>query len=150
MANLPQSISTDKPLGSVGRRLASVRHHLELTQAAFADRFGVPLRTYIGWEHDRADPSARLLADLHDIGIDVGWLVRGPGDAVQYREQSFDWPRLKQLHIRVAAVAKAAKFPIRPDQLADYVQTIFLNRPEDDEKALQRLADVLGPLGRKK
>ncbi|RZJ19392.1 MAG: XRE family transcriptional regulator [Brevundimonas sp.] len=150
MSNVSHTVRTGKPFATgIGRRLAAVRRHLGLTQSAFAERFGVPRQTYLSWEHERNEPSARLLGQLvEDIGVDGSWLLAGPGDGFQLRDHPIDWERLRHLSIQVAKVAKSARVALRPEQVLDYARIMYLGDPAKEEFALAQLAEILGPLGR--
>lgn len=57
-------------------RPASVRHLLRLTQAEFADRFGIPLGTLRDWEQGRREPDMTARTLMRAISMDPDLIAR--------------------------------------------------------------------------
>ncbi len=53
-----------KPAGTWRQRLKRVREDLGITQVEAAERLGVPVRTWIGWENNQRNPSRTAQALL--------------------------------------------------------------------------------------
>jgi len=68
-------------MDSFGTRLKRLRAAAGLTQAALADRAGVPLTTLRNWEHDRREPLVTTAGKLaRALGVSVDALLDN-GDA---------------------------------------------------------------------
>ncbi|MBB1059270.1 helix-turn-helix domain-containing protein [Marilutibacter spongiae] len=66
----------DKAL--IGRRLATVRTGLKLSQGAFAEAVGVSKRSYVHYERGEREAPAGLIKAIYDqYGIDPVWLMSG-------------------------------------------------------------------------
>jgi transcriptional regulator with XRE-family HTH domain len=61
---------------SFGTRLKCLRTRAGLTQAALAERAGVPLTTLRNWEHDRREPLVSTAGKLaRALGVSLDLLV---------------------------------------------------------------------------
>lgn len=58
-------------------RLKEVREQLLLTQDEMVLKTGIPKRSYCAYEAGDMAPSAKLLAALAEIGIDISYLLTG-------------------------------------------------------------------------
>jgi putative transcriptional regulator len=66
----------------MGSRLKRLRTEAGLTQAALAERAGVPLQTLRNWEHGRREPLLSTAARLaRGLGVSLDRLVDNDGDA---------------------------------------------------------------------
>jgi len=66
-----------------GDRLTAAREAQGLTQAQFAKRLGVKLRTVQGWENDTSAPRAnKLQMTAGLLNVSLRWLLTGDGDGV--------------------------------------------------------------------
>jgi putative transcriptional regulator len=71
---------------SIGSRLKRLRSAAGLTQAALAERAGVPLQTLRNWECDRREPLLGMAAKLaRALGVPINALVEDNGDAARAR-----------------------------------------------------------------
>lgn len=61
----------------IGARLKEIRETMEMTQAAFAQRFGLSSRTAQSYERGDTYPSGELLAALAEQGVDINLLLAG-------------------------------------------------------------------------
>ena len=61
----------------IGSRLRNAREEMGLTQAAFAQRFGLSPRTAQSYERGDTYPSGELLAALAELGIDITEILSG-------------------------------------------------------------------------
>lgn len=62
---------------SIGQRLAEVRKHKGLNQAAFAAIGGVSVKTQVLYEKSERVPDANYLAAVAVAGFDVGYVLTG-------------------------------------------------------------------------
>lgn len=70
-----RTIEPDK--AAIGARLAHVRAHV--TQRAFAEEIGVPLRTYQTYERGEREPNLQTLIATYERGWSLNWLLTGEG-----------------------------------------------------------------------
>lgn len=61
-------------------RLKQWREHLKLTQVAFSEQTGIPLRTFKGYESGSRSPGSDALAQIAETGVNINWLLTGNGD----------------------------------------------------------------------
>lgn len=61
----------------IGVRLKEERERLGMTQPAFAEVAGAAKRTLIEWEKGTTSPSAVQLSALHEIGVDLQYVLLG-------------------------------------------------------------------------
>ncbi|UYC12252.1 helix-turn-helix transcriptional regulator [Xanthomonas sp. CFBP 8445] len=59
----------------IGDRLTHIRG--SMSQRAFAEALGVPLKTYQTYEQGRREPDLRTLEAIWDRGFDLHWLLFG-------------------------------------------------------------------------
>ncbi|WP_374377251.1 helix-turn-helix domain-containing protein [Dongia sp.] len=64
-------------LGAIGLRLKAIREAMDLTQAQFAERFGLSTRTAQSYERGDTYPSGEMLVALSGLGIDLNELLTG-------------------------------------------------------------------------
>jgi transcriptional regulator with XRE-family HTH domain len=60
-------------------RIREWRQALGLTQAAFSEQTGVPLRTIKGYESGERSPGMDALASIAKTGVNLNWLLTGEG-----------------------------------------------------------------------
>jgi len=148
MTQLPATASSFKRTG-FGRRLTAVRESLGLSAPAFSDRLGLPHRTYLTWEREEADPPARLLLILgRDYGIDLIWLMDGPGEEIRYAGARVDWERFERLKSAVVDMAKRLHLKPGEDRILGVVRDVFEGPESEDTKTLshiERLWRAAGP-----
>lgn len=60
-------------------RIREWRQALGLTQAAFSEQAGVPLRTIKGYESGERSPGMDALASIAKTGVNLNWLLTGEG-----------------------------------------------------------------------
>lgn len=64
-------------LQQFGQRLEIVRSKLELTQDVMAKKLDVSKRSYCAYEAGETAPSAKLLAALANMGVDISYILTG-------------------------------------------------------------------------
>lgn len=64
----------------IENRLKAWRQCLNMTQAAFADATGMPLRTLKGYEMGERKPGYEALAAIAETGCNMTWLLTGKGE----------------------------------------------------------------------
>lgn len=70
-------------IATFGDRMAGAREAAGLTQAEFARRLGVKLKTVRAWEEDLAEPRANKLQMLAGLlNVSVMWLLNGEGEGL--------------------------------------------------------------------
>lgn len=62
---------------TIEKRLKEERERLGVTQPAFAEVAGVVKQTVIQWEKGASGPSAAQLSALHEIGVDLQYVLLG-------------------------------------------------------------------------
>jgi len=78
-----------------GDRLTAAREAQGLTQAQFAKRLGVKLRTVQGWENDTSEPRAnKLQMTAGLLNVSLRWLLTGDGDLNDMRGLRADLTRV--------------------------------------------------------
>lgn len=81
--------SAKQELAPIGSRLAEIRSHSGLSQAAFAQLLGVAFRSYTRWERGVREISIEGLQALIGAGWNVNWLLTGQGherlEALQHK-----------------------------------------------------------------
>lgn len=66
-----------------GDRVAAARDAQGLTQADFAKKLGVKLKTIRGWEDDVDEPRANRLSMMSGmLNVSMRWLLTGEGDGL--------------------------------------------------------------------
>jgi len=74
-----------------GDRLADARDVVGLTQAEFARKLGVALRTIQAWEEDRSEPRANRLQMMSGmLNVSIRWLLTGEGEGLDAPLQQGD------------------------------------------------------------
>lgn len=75
---------------SIGARLAHIR--AGMSQKGFAEKLGIPLRTYQTFEQNHREPDLRVVHALFSDGWSIHWLLMGVGeprlDAVEMASES--------------------------------------------------------------
>lgn len=64
----------------IHERIKIWRSHLGLSQSAFCEKTGIPLRTLKGYEAGTRHPGSEALASLADTGLNINWLLTGNGE----------------------------------------------------------------------
>ncbi|QWN20108.1 XRE family transcriptional regulator [Xanthomonas citri] len=59
----------------IGGRLAHIRG--SMSQRSYAERLGIPLKTYQTYEQGKREPDLRTLEAIWDQGFDLHWLLFG-------------------------------------------------------------------------
>lgn len=68
---------------TLGDRITAAREAQGLSQADFARKLGVKLKTVENWEDDRTEPRANKLQMMSGVlGVSVTWLLIGEGDGI--------------------------------------------------------------------
>jgi transcriptional regulator with XRE-family HTH domain len=112
---------------SIGDRLRRARHDRGYSQANFAATLGIPARTYMGWEYNAADPSARGLTALLKVhSIDPAWLLDGDGTLKRDDGPTkFDSERLQEVFANVLAVFRKTRRQASPEAALAIAIAIF-------------------------
>lgn len=90
---------------SIGARMTYVR--AKESQRGFAERLGVPVRTYQNYESDKREPDVRTLIALYGLGWNLNWLLTAEGHE-----------RLDSLQTAPSSQSQA----LRPEELTVAVQ----------------------------
>ncbi|MDY0163407.1 helix-turn-helix domain-containing protein [Desulfobotulus sp.] len=69
-------------------RIREWRQALGLTQAAFSEQTGVPLRTIKGYESGERSPGMEALASIAKTGVNLNWLLTGEGNMRNKEEKA--------------------------------------------------------------
>jgi transcriptional regulator with XRE-family HTH domain len=126
---------------SIGDRLKQSRQSRGYSQAKFAATLGVPSRTYLGWEYNNYEPSARGLKALHAIHrIDLHWLLNGgQQSAASTKAKSFDADRLRRIFCGVIKVFEEAGAKLAAESILNISLAIYHQDPVREDNELQTL-----------
>lgn len=114
-------------------RLMAVRVRSGLNQAQFCEMLGFPKRTYLNWERMEAPPPAVLIQRLGSILlVDANWLLFGPGEEPQYRDEE---GRRAQVAAAIRSVAEAAEICL-PAQAIEALAETVVARPINFQAAM--------------
>ena len=70
-------------VATLGDRITAAREAQGLSQAEFARKLGVKLKTVQNWEDDRTEPRANKAQMVSGVlGVSVSWLLIGEGDGI--------------------------------------------------------------------
>lgn len=70
-------------VATLGDRITAAREAQGLSQADFARKLGVKLKTVQNWEDDRTEPRANKAQMMSGVlGVSVSWLLIGEGDGI--------------------------------------------------------------------
>ncbi|PIQ27213.1 transcriptional regulator [bacterium (Candidatus Blackallbacteria) CG18_big_fil_WC_8_21_14_2_50_49_26] len=64
----------------IQERIKKWRTSLGMSQAAFCNETGIPLRTLKGYEAGTRHPGSEALAAMANTGLNINWLLTGEGD----------------------------------------------------------------------
>ena len=67
----------------VGSRLLTLRKQMKLTQVQFAKEIGITQNVYTRYETGKLDLPDHLKSKLHQIGVNLNWLLTGKGQMFQ-------------------------------------------------------------------
>jgi len=71
----------DPQITTFGDRVTGAREKAGLSQAEFAQKLGVKLKTVQGWEADMLEPRANKLQMISGLlNISLPWLINGTGE----------------------------------------------------------------------
>jgi transcriptional regulator with XRE-family HTH domain len=126
---------------SIGDRLRMSRKSRGYSQAKFAATLSVPPRTYMGWEYNNFEPSARGLRALHTIHhIDLHWLLTGsPERAASAPAQSVAADRLRGIFSKVIKIFDQVGAELAPDGILNISLAILQEGPAREDRELRKL-----------
>lgn len=64
-------------------RLLTIRKHMQLTQVQFAKKIGITQNVYTRYETGKLELPDHLKEKLHQIGVNLNWLLTGKGPMFQ-------------------------------------------------------------------
>jgi len=70
-------------MNEVGSRLLTLRKKMQLTQVQFAKEIGITQNVYTRYETGKLDLPDHLKSKLHQIGVNLNWLITGEGEMFQ-------------------------------------------------------------------
>jgi len=70
-------------MDTFSERLEGVRERLGLTVVAFAEKLGIPYRTYVNYKSGRTPPAELLVAAVAAFQVSPAWLISGQGPMFQ-------------------------------------------------------------------
>ena len=79
-------------MSEISERLLTIRKHMRLTQVKFAEKIGTTQNVYTRYETGKLEIPDHLKSTLHDLGINLNWLLTGEGEmfqAIQPMDASF-------------------------------------------------------------
>lgn len=117
-------------MNTIGSRIKEWRKHLQLSQAQFAKKTGIPLTTLKGYELDNRAPGSDALSALAESGVNINWLLTGQGKIAQTGDIHKELPsELERFEARFERLIEAVLL-IDPDR-REAVLMEMLSRVED-------------------
>lgn len=118
------AVSTGQNIDSLGARFRTERERLGFSRPEFADAMKVSLGTVKNWEGGGSSPTADDLANFHEIGADVMYILTGqkvPENALDQCRADYELSPSKQLAAKVATMDLSAK---DADLLLDFARRL--------------------------
>lgn len=118
----------------VGRRIAQIRVVLNLSQAELAEKIGGTKSGIQGNEAGIALPNSKLLMGLHDLGVNVNWILSGEGEMLRATSnascetplKSFSLDELLESSIRLVNMTLAGnQITLEPEKLSTLTMLIY-------------------------
>ena len=74
---------------AIHERIKIWRSYLGLSQSAFCEKTGIPIRTLKGYEAGTRHPGSEALAAMASTGLNINWLLTGEGEMLIIGEQVY-------------------------------------------------------------
>ena len=95
-------------MSEISERLLSVRKHMGLTQVQFSKKIGTSQNVYTRYETGKLELPDHLKGSLHQIGVNLNWLLTGSGPMFQ---ELPSLPVSSEDFLRLPVVARIAAGP---------------------------------------
>lgn len=134
-------------LAPVGERIRLTREHLGLSQQDFGEKLGFSRRQIIAWENAANAPHIALLAGIRQqFDIDPEWILLGPGRKPLRDVGAKEVERRTRVQTDVEKLVRTAGLKLSDRVVANLVDLILREEPEDEKDAKRKMLKTLRAL----